>query len=165
MSENLLPWQQTVLITNGFLFWDLLPRKFPILADPNMEDKTLMIIYMGGNVSAPIENQLFVDLMITYWKSIILNLMITCWWQCVCSFWRSIILDLKRVYIWVAMYLAMHLLRPKINNPSSDDYIFGWQCICPSIENQKSLIRKGFNNKCIVTINCWQPLSRPVWED
>ena len=31
-----------------------------------MEDKTLMIIYMGGNVSAPIENQLFVDPMSTY---------------------------------------------------------------------------------------------------
>ena len=106
MSKNLLPWQQTVLITNGFLFWDLLPRKFPILADPNMEDKTLMIIYMGGNVSAPIENQLFVDPMSTYWKSIILDLMITCGWQCVCSFWRSKFV-IRRFYIWVAMYLRL----------------------------------------------------------
>ena len=28
--------------------------------------RDMKILYMGGNVSAPIENQLFIDLMITY---------------------------------------------------------------------------------------------------
>ena len=72
-------------------------------------------------------------------------------WQCICAYGKSIIrwsdeyilkinnpqsddymlvamplfkikILIWRFYIWVAMYLAMHLLRPKINNPSSDDY-------------------------------------------